>query len=114
MRLLLAMKKFICRVASSSRKIVPSHILLPRVPKLLAILKTLCETYPGKVVSGELFLPPGDFMQVDTPMWWYNDGSLLAGQRRHALSRDDAESIQPSRSYLPDVRLEDRQKEQAT
>ncbi len=107
MRLLLTVKKFICHVASYSRKIVPSHMLLPRVPKLLAGLKTLCETYQGKVESRELFLPPGDSMEVDTPMWWYNDGSLLVEQRRHASSRDDAESIPASCSYISDEHLED-------
>jgi len=32
MQLLLAMKKFICRGASYSGEIFPSHMLLPRVP----------------------------------------------------------------------------------
>ena len=34
----------------------------------LAGLKTQCETYPGKLGNRELFLPPGGFMKVDTPM----------------------------------------------
>ncbi len=77
------------------------------VPKLLAVLETLCETYQGEVLSRELFLPSGGLMEVNTHSCWYNDVSLLVEQRRHASSRDDAESIQASCSYIPDERLED-------
>ncbi len=83
MRLLLAMKKFICRGAYYSRKIVyePFASYLG-VPKLLAILKTSCETYAGKAVSRELFFPSVDFMEANIHMagimmsasWWSGRG----------------------------------------
>ncbi len=44
---------------------------------LLAGLKTLCETYPGKVLSRELFLPPGDFMEVDTQELFLPPGDFM-------------------------------------
>jgi len=63
----------------------PSHMMIPRRSYLLAVLEPLCETYPGKVLSRELFLPSGDFMEVDTHICWYNDVSLLEEQMEPSI-----------------------------
>jgi len=45
----------------------------------------LCETYQEKVESRELFLPSGEFMEVDTHICWYNDVSLLVEQMNASI-----------------------------
>jgi hypothetical protein len=64
------MRRVFYYVVCFLRKIFTELHSSPSRSYLLAGLKTLCETYPGKVLSRELFLPPGDFMEVDTHMWW--------------------------------------------
>jgi len=79
------MKKVFGRVASCSRKIFSEPHYSTSHSYLLAVLDTLCETYPGKVLSRELLLPSDGFMEVDTHVCWYNDVSLLVEQMNASI-----------------------------
>ena len=59
------------------------------VPKLLAILKTSCETYVEKAVSRELFFPSGDFMEADIHM----AGILMSASWSHELRTEVVEEL---------------------
>jgi hypothetical protein len=93
MRLLLIVKKVSVVWPPAHGRLFMSHIPLPRHSYLLSVLDTLCETYPGKVLSRELFLCLATSWRqtricadiMTSASWW--------SRRRHASSRGNAMSI---------------------